>query len=140
MYRLETGKQDIEYEKQVLEQQKKKVEEEREMITEKYILLSDERLLLEKERREFEVQYGKWIVDSQNEGLCSNCNNNNPYQPKQIVPNSPSILRLLSSPGMSPISKRKNWKLPEDTNQFINQLSFRNEIVEDDEKYDNIEF
>jgi hypothetical protein len=51
---------------------------------------------------------------------------------KKPVPSSPSILRLFSSPGMSPINRRKNWILPQDTNQFINELSFKNQIIDID--------
>lgn len=49
---------------------------------------------------------------------------------KKLVPSSPSILKLFSSPGMSPINRRKNWILPQDTNQFINELSFKNQVLD----------
>ncbi len=74
-------------------------------------------------------------MQGQSDSLCKSCNK---LTPQKVVPASPSILKLFSasssSPGVSPISKRKNWTIPEDPNQFINQLSFKNEVTDDDDE------
>jgi hypothetical protein len=41
------------------------------------------------------------------------------------------VLRLFSSPGISPISGRKLWAVPSDVTQFWNEVHFKQ--VDDDE-------